>query len=136
MDEAKARVYAAAAFAPLSILIALPIGGSISGLWRDGSWEVLPWIQAASFILAFAYPAMLLIGFPCYLILRRFKLDTAWTAMLVGYLTAASVGLLIRIGSLEFPLNASYWLNPFFFLGPVVGFVFWWVAKPRPEPQP
>lgn len=132
MDEAKARIYAAAALSPLSILIALPIGATAFNLLHGNPLEVSAWVQAATFILAVAYPAMLLIGFPCYLVLRRFKLAALWTAIPTGYLTAAVVPLILGLHG-ERPSSPSYWLNPLFFLGPVVGFVFWWVAKPRPE---
>jgi hypothetical protein len=136
MDEAKARVYAAAALSPLSILIALPVGGAIFNLQRGGPLEIAAWVQAAGFVLIFAYPALLLIGVPCYLVLHRFKLDTLWTAIIVGYLTAACVPIFLRLGGIFGipPSSLSYWLNPFFLLGPVVGFVFWWVAKPEPQP--
>jgi hypothetical protein len=138
MDEAKARVYAAAALSPLSILIALPVGGTVFSLIRGEPLEIAAWVQAAEFVLVFAYPTMLLIGLPSYLALRRFRLDTFWAAILVGYLAAACVPVLLRFGGIYGvpPSNLSYWLNPFFFLGPVVGFVFWWVAKPRPAEQP
>src|SRR5579863_2748891 len=126
MDEAKARVYAAAALSPLSILVALPLGGAIFHLLRGAPLEISAWLQAAATILVFAYPALLLIGIPCYLVLRRFKLDTLWTAIVVGYLTAASVPIFLRVGDIYgiSPYSLSYWLNPFFFLGPIVGSVF------------
>jgi len=131
------RVYAAAVLSPLSILIAMPVIGIAWGLLGGYQFEFVPseiagWVMAGGFLLVLAYPAMLLVGVPSYLILQRFGLNTLWTAITIGYLTASVVPILLGPGGTP-PSSISYWLNPLFLLGPVVGFVFWLVAKPQPE---
>ena len=137
MNDADARVFAAAFLSPLSILIALPFVGSILGVLRGHHLEVLPWVRAAAFILVFAYPGVLFLGLPSYFALRRLNLASIWTAIVIGYLVAACVPFLLQLGGLGgVPLSTLfYWLNPFFLLGPVVAITFWWVAKPRPNQE-
>jgi len=151
VSDYSARIFAAALVSPLSILIVVPVGVAAGGMWQG----ILPPIPAAigfaGMLLIFAYPTMLIVGLPSYLVLHHWKLDSVWSAAGVGLLAAVLVPLLLQLESgietartgikpeiaysnLEFVLShPTLLLGPLDLLGPVVGVVFWWIAKPRPK---
>jgi len=137
MNDADARVLAAALLSPLSILIALPVGAFVVGLVVGGPLDIPSCIRAAAFLLVFVYPATLFVGLPLYIALRRLNLDSIWTAAVTGYFVAAAVPAFLRLDGISGtpPSSVSYWVNPLFLLGPVVAITFWWVVKAKSEPQ-
>jgi hypothetical protein len=133
-SDGNARVYAAAAFSPLSIPPVLAIGVLALNSPHPSILDAVVWTLANSgFFLFFVYLVMGLVGLPLYFLLRRMKLDTVWTALAVGYLAAISFLAVLRMDSGVSFRDLDFWADPLVLFGPIVGFTFWWIAKPRPS---
>jgi hypothetical protein len=138
MSEDKARIYAAAFLAPLSIFVVFPIGLVALGVVSGEPVSLVSLAGAmngAAFLVMLAYAATLVLGLPAYFLLHRWHLDTIWSAIGIGYLAGLCVLLLFAIDSRALLFSSWLWLNPLSLLGPIVAFVFWWVAKPKPGSQ-
>jgi hypothetical protein len=148
MANSKTYFWGAAMLAPLSLLVSAPAEMLFLDLTaRANAAQITNDLShtGSGPIMLFAYPTMLIVGIPSYLILRRYKLWSIWSAGLAGYVStfigcflllcvlAASEGTIgptliadtfRRLSLPDALVMAAFGLN-----GLVVGLTFWLIAK-------
>jgi hypothetical protein len=89
------------------------------------------------YITIFAYGATIILGLPAYFLLRRFKIFSAWSAIISGIVIVILIPILSLLGTphpteslrllLSNPLRV---FDPLMLLAPIVAISFWLIAKP------
>jgi hypothetical protein len=143
LREDTLHILVAALVAPLSILVAVPVGAAVVALLSGAALEAGGVVAFSGLLLVFAYPWMFLIGVPSYLVLRRLNLASIWSAALVGFVAAEIVPVFLLLvqaldlkshgfapeiayGNLEaYRALSSVLVSPLMLLGPLVAIAFW-----------
>lgn len=91
MHTLRTRVVLGFVVAPLAAPLAFDVLSGLEGLARSAqpSLGVLGAVFLLGYMAPYAYLATLVVGVPCYLLLRRFGTLSAWELMVVGAATAA-----------------------------------------------
>lgn len=129
MQMPRGRVVLGFLVAPLAAPVALDLMTSLEGLARGAapSLGVLGALFLVGFMAPYAYLAMLVVGVPAYVLLRRFGGLRLWELLLAG----AAVATVLAPADTTAPARA---LILFVAAGAASGLVFWLFVREEPGP--
>jgi len=138
---------AAAATIILMALVWVAIStGSFSAPGQDLAFNIKAVFMGAVAGMIYGYPAIVIMGLPLYLLVRRLKIRSFFVWIMLGMLVASMVSLILAFWSdrerlvdiVKTPADMVRWLVGYFGIfgalaalgGAVAGLVFWLIVRP------